>query len=286
MLFLSFVPKYPNFYHLQILANVLRAFKFSLIVVLAIFATSCSGKRGAISNVSTTLLAQDQARIILKRFPANKSDTDSLYSRLSARISFNGKKVGEMSPGDSFSTDVNHGRIRITIDNEIMPGQYSISLNAKPKTEYKFDISARAASNSSGKFFGIFDLKSYESSNENSGLFKIVEVSSKKLATTPSLPPVKAAPKQKPIIQSKPLLEPVKVAPKQKPIIQSKQILAPVKVAPKQKTIIQLKPSSAPVKPFVSRSKKRLLELKTLLDEELISRKDYDLKKRQILRGL
>jgi len=273
MFIANLVQKSLNIFNSQVLDRPSCAGKFALFAMLAVFAAGCTGMGEPIIISPTMPLARDHARIIVKRYSADKSDTDSLYSDFSARIYINGKKFGSMSPGDSLFTDVYKGRISITVDNKAMPGKYSVSLNAKPNAEYKFDISARAESNASGRFFGIFDLSSYKKSKKNTGLFKIVEVASEKLGVGPAFSPVKVEQKKKSIVA------PVKI--KKKKI----QAITPMTLAPKQKFIfIQSKPSTPPAKPLVSAAKKRLLELKKLLDEELITKKDYDLKKRQILK--
>jgi hypothetical protein len=305
MLKANIVPKKSNTSNLIFLDKISKYFRFFLLLLFANTLASCTGMREAVNNVPTTPVAQGQSRIILNRAPSSKSDTDSLYSALSARISINGKKVGEMSPGDIFSTDIDQGRSVIAIDNKGFPGKYSISLNAISNTVYKFDVSGRAESNAPGKFFGIFDMNAYGKSNDKSGLFKIVEVSAKERQNNPLLAPVNKGLKQKPINKSDPK-PPLMVAPSiQKPIIQSKPIpapstgkqklklikkttrkLAPVKIDPKQKLAIQSKPTKPVVKPQMSPSQKRLIELKKLLDEELITQKDYNQKKRQILKGI
>ena len=270
----------------------------SFLVIVALLATGCSGMRESVQNIPKTLIPKDQARIILKRAPANKSATDSLYSGFSARVSFNGKEIGELAPGDIFFKDVNKGPLNIAIDNKAMPGNYSVSLNANPNTEYKFDISARAESNAPGKLFGIFDLNTYKKNNKNTGLFKIVKAVAKRLGKVNSVLPAGSENKQKSIIKSKSLLPPTKVVPNQKLTIKSKSVQTPIKAAPKQKLEIQPKSVSTPVKANVKRKpiikpkstisplQKRLIELKKLLDEELITQKDYEFKKLEVLKGL
>ncbi len=257
-----------------------------LYMILAIFLSGCTGMRDAIVDTPKTPLAMDQARIIVKRISANKSETDSLYSEFSARVYVNGKRIGVMAPGDVLFTDVSQGATNIKVDNRLMPGKYSLSINVKPNTEYKFDVSARPETNAPGKLFGIFDKGTYDKSNNNTGLFKVVEVLSKKNEKTPSISSMKAEPKQKTIIKSKPVFAPVKAMPKQNKIIRSKTRIAPVRTVPKQKPTSKVKRFSPKAKPQISPSKKRLIELKKLLDEELITKKDYDHKKRQILNGL
>jgi hypothetical protein len=286
MLLTNIASKSLNIFKLNLSASSSSFSICILFMMLAIFLSGCTGMRDAIIDVPKTALATNQARIIINRIPSNKSKTDSLYSDFSARIFVNGKKLGAMAPGDVIFTDINQGITIIRVDNPAMPGKYSLSVNVKPNTEYKFHVSARAESNAPGKLFGIFDKGTYDKSNKNTGLFKIVEVFSKKSEKTPYVSTRKVAPKKKTVIKSKPISEPARNKPKQKLIIRSKKNIAPVKALPRQKSSSKLKISLPKAKPQVSPSQKRLIELKKLLDEELITKKDYEVKKRQILKKL
>jgi hypothetical protein len=286
MLLLNIASKSRNIFKFDLSFSSSLFSKYLLFIMSVIFLSGCAGIRDAIVEIPQKPLAKDQARIIVKRIPANKSKTDSLYSELSARVYVNGKKLGSMVPGDVIFTDVNKGFANIKVDNKALPGKYSLSINLKPNTEYKFDISARAESNAPGKLFGIFDKGTYDKSNKNTGLFKIIKVFSKKIEMIPIINPVNPIPKQKSFIKSNPISAPVKAIPKQSPIIRSKTGKSPIKAMPKQKTTSKVKRSSPKVESRISPSQKRLIELKKLLDEELITIKDYDLKKRQILKGL
>mgnify|MGYP001214938362 CR=1 FL=1 len=284
MLFANSILRSLKSFKLSLLTSTILFFRTFLLVILTITITSCTGMRDAVIKLPQTPLAQDQVRIIIKRLPATKSDMDNLYSDFSARAYVNGKKVGVLAPGDVIFTDINAGLAVIKVDNRAMPGKYSLSLNVKPNTEYKFDVSARVKSKGLEKLFGIFDRNSYDKSKKNTGLFKVEKASFTKKEISPS--PVKALPEKKTIIKSNPLSTPVRVFPKKKLLIQPKKVPEKVKVLPKKKSIIQSKPLKTSVKPVISPSKRRLIELKKLLDEELITQKDYDLKKRQILKGM
>ena len=286
MLFANFALRSIKTFKLNLLSSTPQFFRTFLIIFLAMFITGCTGMRGAVIDVPKTPLSKDQARIIIKRVPANVSDTDNLYSDFSARAYVNGKKVGVLAPGDIIFTDVNPGLAMIRVDNRAMPGKYSLSLNVKPNTEYKFSVSARVESNASFKLFGIFDRNSYDKTKKNTGLFKVVKDASKQNQVPSSLSPVKTSLEKKSFIKSRPLPTQIQVLPKKQLIVPPKQVPVTVKVLPKKKQIIRSKQKASQVKPMISPSKKRLIELKKLLDEELITKEDYDLKKRQILKGI
>jgi len=193
MLSASVITKSSNTPNSKGLASNSLIRKFSLFAILVSLVTGCASAGPDVYNVPKynvpkTPHVQDQARIIVNR------NTDFLYLALSARVFVDGRQIGELSRGETISTDVNPGRVTVTTDTAISSGRYSVSLNAEQNAEYQFEVSP----------FGALGSAAAGSANKNNGLFKIRGIGFKTYGPAQTTTPETTRPIQKLIIQAHP----------------------------------------------------------------------------------
>jgi hypothetical protein len=223
------------------------SFSRLLILILLTSVSGCAAPGAAVRDIPSVAPANGLARITIER------STDFLYLALSARVKVNGRQVGELSRGDAVSVDIPSGSALVTVDTATAPGNFSMSLTTKPMQEYMMAISPRSESYGPGVMFGIIGLAVDASVNEQGGLFQVVGKTVKDWTLAPYPRPSSHASPPREIQTSTPRSAPLPAPPS-----------AISKDLPEE----------------------RLRKLKKLLDGGLISNKDYDQKKEEILRAM
>ena len=100
-------------------------------------------------------------------------DTSFMYMAVDARLDLNGERVASLGRGDGYLGDVKPGKTVLTTDAWSSPGRYSITFDARPDTDYLFEISPRSDSMAIGMLGGIVGLAAEASVSDNSGSFQI-----------------------------------------------------------------------------------------------------------------
>ena len=216
-----------------------------LILMLAcLTVTGCASTGATIQSMPSTLPAPGKARIVVERA------SDFMYLALSARVYVNGQQIATLYRGDAAMTEVDPGQVTVTADTLTAPGRFSVSMNAAPDAEYRFEISPRGDSFAPGAAFGLLGLAADASINEQSGLFQVRDTGAKSFGSAISVAPTSA-----PVTGATPTDR-------------------------KADGVITAPSTSS------SSAKNRLSQLKKLFEAGLITQQDYERKKADILKSL
>jgi len=156
------------------------------LLLLACLVSGCAANGRTYSEYlkSQVPLAPDSARVVVYR-----SGDDSQGSARDTRLSIDGKTVGKVAHMGFSTFEVSRGSHIITADLWDLPGTCQLKFDARPNTDYYFEVTPRIEPLAAGMLLGVVGQALESAGNECGGGFAIT--AQPKRAATYALVPLR-----------------------------------------------------------------------------------------------
>ena len=140
----------------------------ALVLVLFGALSGCATTHpGVVQSPDTVLAPLGKAKVVITR------NTDSMFMGLQARIDVNGERVAELWRGESYAGVIQPGKVVLSTDAWLAPGNFRAHFKAEADREYIFEVSPRGEQLTTLPFYGVVRVTVEAAIEENTGPFSI-----------------------------------------------------------------------------------------------------------------